>query len=61
MVRCIRRKPLNNKRIAREGEVAREARDTIEKRLGRSVISKEKASDHIRKIDEKKGNELPFE
>ena len=52
----------DNKRIAREGgEVAREARDTIEKRLGRSVISKEKASDHIRKIDEKKGNELPFE
>ena len=52
----------DNKRIAREGgEVAREARDTIEKRLGRSVISKEKASDHIRKIDEKKDNELPFE
>ena len=52
-----------NKRVAREGgDVAREARETMEKRLGRSVVSKDRASDYI--IDaskkEKKGK-LPFE
>ena len=52
-----------NKRVAREGgDVACEARETMEKRLGRSVVSKERASDYI--IDaskkEKKG-ELPFD
>ena len=37
-----------SKRVAREGgSVAREARETIEKRLGRSVVSKERASDYI--------------
>ena len=42
-----------NKRIAREGgEVARDARKTIEKRLGRTVISSEKASDYIRPIED---------
>ena len=54
---------VESKRIAREGgDVAREARETMEKRLGRSVVSKERASDYI--IDaskkEKKG-ELPFD
>ena len=52
-----------NKRVAREGgDVAREARETMEKRLGRSVVSTERASDYI--IDaskkEKKGK-LPFD
>ena len=52
-----------NKRVAREGgDVAREARETMEKRLGRSVVSKDRASDYI--IDaskkEKKGK-LPFD
>jgi hypothetical protein len=51
----------DNKRIAREGgAVAHEARKTIEQRLGRSVISAEKASDYVRKIDGKNGKELPF-
>ena len=52
-----------SKRVAREGgSVAREARETMEKRLGRSVVSKERASDYI--IPERpKPNveELPFE
>ena len=42
-----------SKRIAREGgEVARDARKTIEKRLGRIVISSEKASDYLRPIED---------
>ena len=52
-----------NKRVAREGgDVAREARETMEKRLGRSVVSKERASDYIigAKTKDKKG-ELPFD
>ncbi len=51
-----------NKRVAREGgDVAREARETMEKRLGRSVVSKERASDHIIANSKKdKNNELPF-
>ena len=37
-----------SKRVAQEGgSVAREARETMEKRLGRSVVSKERASDYI--------------
>ena len=37
-----------NARIARQGgEVAKSARDTLEKQLGRTVISSAKASDHI--------------
>ena len=50
-----------SKRVAREGgSVAREARETMEKRLGRSVVSKDRASDYI--IPEnKKVEELPFE
>jgi prophage antirepressor-like protein len=43
------------------GEVARSARADIESRLGRSVISSEKASDHIRPIEETPAQELPFE
>ena len=52
-----------NKRVAREGgDVAREARETMEKRLGRSVVSKDRASDYIigAKTKDKKG-ELPFD
>ncbi len=52
-----------NKRVAREGGyVAREARETMEKRLGRSVVSKERASDYIidAKAKDDKG-ELPFD
>ena len=51
-----------SKRIAREGgEVAREARMTIEKRLGRTVISSEKASDYLRPIQDSTPEEIPFE
>ena len=41
------------------GEVARSARADIESRLGRSIISSERASDHIRPIEEGKAQELP--
>ena len=52
-----------NKRVAQEGgDVAREARETMEKRLGRSVVSKERASDYILPEQPKKDvEELPFE
>lgn len=41
-----------SQRIAQEGgDLARNARETMEKRLGRSVVSPEKASDGIKTID----------
>ena len=43
------------------GEVARSARADIESRLGRSVISSEKASDYIKPVEEGKAQELPFD
>ena len=43
------------------GEVARNAREDIERRLGYSVVSSEKASDHIRPIEEHPTQELPFD
>ena len=51
-----------SRQTAKEGgEVARNARADIESRLGHSVISSERASDHIRPIEEKGNAELPFE
>ena len=52
-----------SKRVAQEGgSVAREARETMEKRLGRSVITPERASDYILPEQPKKDvEELPFE
>ena len=52
-----------NKRVAQEGgSVAREARETMEKRLGRSVVSKERASDYILLEQPRKDTEeLPFD
>ncbi len=52
-----------SRQTAKEGgEVARNARADIESRLGHSVISSERASDHLRQIEEKgKAKELPFE
>ena len=51
-----------SQRIAKEGgEVAREARETMERRLGRSVVSSERASDYIRPIEDKGQNVLPTE
>ena len=54
---------VESKRIAREGgDVAREARETMEKRLGRSVVSKERASDYILDAGKKNGKgELPLD
>lgn len=44
-----------NKRIAKEGgNVAREARQTMERRLGHSVVSPERASDYIKSIESSK-------
>ena len=51
-----------SRQTAKEGgEVARNARADIESRLGHSVISSERASDHLRPIKEGKAEELPFE
>ena len=51
-----------SRQTAKEGgEVAHNARADIESRLGHSVISFERASDHIRPIEEGKAEELPFE
>ena len=51
-----------SRQTAKEGgEVARNARADIESRLGYSVISSERASDHIHPIEESKSQELPFE
>ena len=50
-----------SKRIAKEGgEVAREAKETMERRLGRPVVSPEKASDYIKPLDATTTQELPF-
>ncbi len=50
-----------NERIAKEGgDVAREARQTMERRLGRSVVSQERASDYIKSVGKQDGdNALP--
>ncbi len=42
------------------GKVAKNAREDLERQLGRSIISSERASDHIRPIEEGKAQELPF-
>ena len=43
-----------NKRIAKKGgNVAREARQMMERRLGHSVVSPERASDYIKGIERK--------
>lgn len=41
------------------GKVAKNAREDLERQLGRSIISSERASDHIRPIEEGKAQELP--
>ena len=52
-----------NERIAKEGgDVAREARQTMERRLGRSVVSQKRASDYIKAVGKQGGdNALPTE
>jgi len=49
-----------SQRIAQEGgNVARDARQTMERRLGRSVVSPERASDYIKPIDSEAHDTLP--
>ena len=51
-----------SQRIAKEGgDVARNARQTMERRLGRSVITPERASDYILPTEDTKAKELPSE
>ena len=46
-----------SQRIAKEGgDVAREARQTMERRLGRSVVSPERASDYIKSLASSDGD-----
>ena len=50
-----------NERIAKEGgEVALDARRTMESRLGRSVISSERASDYIKRVENQDAEPLPM-
>ncbi len=50
-----------NERIAKEGgEVARDARRTMERRLGHSVISSERASDSIKQVESHEADALPL-
>ena len=49
-----------SQRIAKEGgSVARDARQTMERRLGRSVVSPERASDYITPIESQEADALP--
>ena len=51
-----------SRKTAQEGgDVARNAREDIEKRLGHTVISSKKASDYIRPIEEGEAKELPLD
>ena len=51
-----------NKKVAKKGgDAARAARENIEKGLGRSIISPNKASDYIKPIEEAPSQELPFD
>ena len=50
-----------SQRIAKEGgSVARDARQTMERRLGRSVVSPERASDYITPIESQEADALPI-
>ena len=50
-----------SRRIAQEGgSVARDARETMERRLGRSVVSPEKASDYIKPIEGQAADTMPL-
>ena len=50
-----------SKRIAQEGgDVARDARETMERRLGRPVVSHERASDYIKQIESNEPDSLPL-
>ncbi len=51
-----------SKQVAKAGgQIAKNTREDLERQLGRTVISSERASDYIRPIEEANANELPFE
>lgn len=41
------------------GQIAKNTRDDLERQLGRTVISSERASDYIRPIEQADAKELP--
>jgi len=43
------------------GQIAKNTRDDLERQLGHTVISSERASDYIRPIEQQNADELPFE
>ena len=43
------------------GQIAKNTRDDLERQLGHTVISSERASDYIRPIEQHNADELPFE
>ena len=43
------------------GRVAKNAREDLERQLGRSVISSERASDYLRPVEDAPAQELPFD
>lgn len=50
-----------SRQIAQEGgSVAHDARETMERRLGRSVVSPEKASDYIKPIEGQGSDATPL-
>lgn len=50
-----------NQKIAKEGgDLARNARETMERRLGRSVVSPERASEHLKGIETQDVDALPI-
>ena len=42
------------------GQIAKNTREDLERQLGRSVISSQRASDYIRPIENADTHELPF-
>jgi hypothetical protein len=43
------------------GQIAKNTREDLERQLGRSVISSQRASDYIKPIEDAESKELPFE
>ena len=51
-----------SKQVAQAGgQIAKNTREDLERQLGRSVISSQRASDYIRPIEDAEAKELPFE
>lgn len=51
-----------SKQVAQAGgQIAKNTREDLERQLGRSVISSDRASDYIRPIEDAEAKELPFE